>query len=937
VLPGVVVEASSPVLIEHSRTVVTDRDGRFSIVDLRPGTYVVQFTLEGFSPLRREGIEVSSDFNLTLNVELVVGSRDEAITVSVPSPALDVQSTQRTHVLDRELLDALPTARNFSGLAALMPAVRMSNTDVGGNQQMEQIFMRVHGSRLADTTLQVDGMPLNSLMGDGQVQAYFSDAANAEVSYQTGGLGADVSAGGLRINMIPKAGGNRTAGSAFAGLVDRAWQADNVTAELRRRGLTHADTVEHVSDYNVALGGPLRRGRLWYFTTLRRIATNDIVANNTYADGRAGVEDQWIYNALGRLTWQMLRDTKLTAYFDRYPKFKGHEMGALTDPETAARRRDWRRALYYTTQTKVTKVLSSRFLLEGGYSANIEYFTATYQPGIEQDRGSADWYRQTGHEELVGFGTTTPYRYWNGINGPSAGTDPRKHVLSAVLSYVTGTHTLKTGMQWGFGPFVTRGDLNGDLIQLYRNGQADSVRVYNTPREGREYLNADLGVFAQDSWRMRRLTLNAGLRLEYFNAEISEQRAPAGRFVPARRFDRVPCMPCWFDVAPRFGASYDLFGNGQTAVKVTANKYMAGQALGFAQRYNPFSTQSDVRSWDDSNGDDIAQDVEIGPSNDARFGLATLTRRPDPDIAREYDWEYSAGIQHEVMRGLSLGATWFHRDVFNMTKSVNGPFTAADYAVVAVVSPLDGAVIPAYNLAPAKRGLIDRIDLNSRNRSLRAYSYTGFETGVTARIGRGSLFGGWSVDRSTLDHCDELENWGNLSSVIYDAATVNAQQPKSDYHYCNQSALGLPFQHEFKLSGSYLLPWRLQVSAALQSYAGGMLPTRWSIGRTTRYADNCIGPCTPGALVIPDMTATTYVLDLTPPGSEFYGRLNQLDVGIRKIFSVRGVQVSGQVDVFNATNSSYIKSQVTTFGPSLGQVLSTLQPRTMRLAMQMRF
>ncbi len=122
----------------------------------------------------------------------------------------------------------------------------------------------------------------------------------------------------------------------------------------------------------------------------------------------------------------------------------------------------------------------------------------------------------------------TPYRYWNGINQPSSGTDPRKHVLSAVLSYVTGTHSLKTGVQWGFGPFVTRGDLNGDLVQLYRNGRPDGVQVYNTPREAREYLNADLGIFAQDSWRIDRLTLNYGIRLEYFNGEISEQDV-AGR------------------------------------------------------------------------------------------------------------------------------------------------------------------------------------------------------------------------------------------------------------------------------------------------------------------------------------------------------------------------------------------------------------------------
>jgi hypothetical protein len=938
VMPGVSVEASSPVLIEKVRSVVTDGEGRYSIVDLRPGTYTVVFTLTGFNAFRREGIELPANFTMTINAEMRVGALEESVTVTGASPAVDVQSTQRTHVLNRDLLDAVPSARNYSGLAALMPGVRMSNTDVGGNQQMEQIYMRVHGARQTDTTVQVDGMQLNSLMSDGQVQAYYSDAANAEMSYQTSGVGADVSGGGLRINMIPKEGGNRVSGAFFAGGTRESWQGDNVTDELRARGVESGDTVQHVSDYNFSLGGPIRQDKLWYFTTIRRIATNEVVANNFYTDGRQGVEDQWIYNILGRLTYQVNEKTKVTGYFDRYPKFKGHEMGAFTDPDTAARRREYQHALYYTTQAKVTSTLTSRLLLEGGYSSNVEYFTGRYQPGIEKTRNTPDWFTQTGHEELVGYGTVTPYRYWNGINTPANGTDPRKHVLSTSVSYVTGTHSVKTGVQWGFGPYITTGDLNGDLIQLYRNGRPDSVRVYNTPRWAKEYLNADLGIFAQDSWRIQRLTLNYGIRYEYFNGEIQEQDAPAGRFVPARNFERIGCMPCWNDFTPRFGVAYDVFGNARTALKASVNKYMAGQTLGFAQRYNPFSSQSDVRTWNDLNGDDVAQDSEIGPTNNVRFGEAVLTRHPADDIAREYDWEYSAGIQHELFRGVSVTGAWYHRDAYNMTKSVNGPFTMADYSVVNVVSPLDGSIIPAYNLDPAKRGLIDRTDVNSTDGNLRSFMYSGFELGVAARIQKATFSGGWTIDRTTLNHCDELENWGNLSAVIYDpGTTTNASQPKSDYHFCNQSDLGLPFLHEFKLYGSYQLPWQMQINAGFQSYSGAVLPTRWSIGRTTRYAADCPGPCTPGALVIPNMTPTTYVLDLTPPGSNYYGRLNQLDLGVRKMFRIGRYQFSGQADIFNAMNSSYIKSQTTTWGPSLGQVTSTLQPITLRLAAQMRF
>jgi Carboxypeptidase regulatory-like domain len=152
VLPGVTVEAASPVLIEKVRTVVSDSQGVYTIVDLRPGTYTVTFTLPGFNTFKRDGVDLPSNFTATVNAELHVGALEETITVTGASPAVDVKSTQKTTVLSRDLLDSLPTARNYSGLASLMPGVRMSNTDVGGNQQMEQIYMTVHGSRQTDTS-----------------------------------------------------------------------------------------------------------------------------------------------------------------------------------------------------------------------------------------------------------------------------------------------------------------------------------------------------------------------------------------------------------------------------------------------------------------------------------------------------------------------------------------------------------------------------------------------------------------------------------------------------------------------------------------------------------------------------------------------------------------------------------------------------------------
>ncbi len=416
----------------------------------------------------------------------------------------------------------------------------------------------------------------------------------------------------------------------------------------------------------------------------------------------------------------MTQKNKLTAYYDRYPKFKGHEMGANTDPETAAARRDWRHAIYYTGQVKYTSTVTSRLLLEAGYSTNIEYLYIGYQPGVQKARGAPDWYTTIGKTETLNPGTAvnpvTGYTYaaWDGRTTPPNAIDPKKYVASTSASYVTGSHNIKAGFQWGFGSYVNEFDINGDLVQRYRNGVADQVRIYNTPVRSEEFLNGDFGFYVQDSWTRNRLTLNAGLRGERFKGQISDQDVAAGRFVAARHFDKVECMPCWMDWAPRFGASYDLFGNARTALKGTINRYMAGQTLSYAQRYNPLRIQSDDRTWTDTNRDNIAQETEIGPSNNAAFGLPFLSRRPDPDgLDREYDIETSLAIQHELMRGLSVSGSWFRRSRLNELRTDNQLISFADYFPVEVYSPIDGEEITVYNLNQDKRAQLLQIDTNS--------------------------------------------------------------------------------------------------------------------------------------------------------------------------------------------------------------------------------
>src|SRR5688500_9003765 len=121
VLPGVAVEASSAALIERVRVGVTDGGGRYRIEELRPGSYTVTFTLPGFVTIRREEITLTGTAVSTVNVQMRVGGLEETVTVTGELPMVDVQSTVRQQVLDRAVLDALPSGRAAGRLAALMP------------------------------------------------------------------------------------------------------------------------------------------------------------------------------------------------------------------------------------------------------------------------------------------------------------------------------------------------------------------------------------------------------------------------------------------------------------------------------------------------------------------------------------------------------------------------------------------------------------------------------------------------------------------------------------------------------------------------------------------------------------------------------------------------------------------------------------------------
>src|SRR5499427_2740088 len=287
VLPGVTVEAASPVLIEKTKTVVTDTEGNYKVVDLRPGTYILTFTLEGFSTVKREGLELPSNFTMTINTELKVGALQEALTVTGASPVVDVQSNQKTQVLSRDVLDAVPSAKTIQSLGQLVVGVTLSSPDVGGSRAMQQTYFSVHGVGAAGANVTVDGMLTNGVMGDGAVQAYHNEAMIQEAVYQTAGGTAETITGGVNMNLVPKDGGNRFMGALKYAKSPKQWQGDNLTADLRAKGISAVDKIDNFYEFNIEEGGPLLRDRLWFFGAFRRAHYDKPIANTFYVPANA--------------------------------------------------------------------------------------------------------------------------------------------------------------------------------------------------------------------------------------------------------------------------------------------------------------------------------------------------------------------------------------------------------------------------------------------------------------------------------------------------------------------------------------------------------------------------------------------------------------------------------------------------------------------------
>jgi len=927
VLPGVTVEAASPALIEKARSVITDGSGQYKIVELRPGTYSVTFSLTGFSTVRREGIDLTTGFTAAVHAEMKVGSVAETITVSGQSPVVDIQNTKQQVVLTRDVIDSVPTGKSFQNLGVLIPGIvggqvvgSTVTQDVGGQSGQNFMTMAIHGGRQTDQRIELDGMSMSAWTRPDSSAVLFMDGNFQEYNINVAANSAESETGGVRINMIPKEGGNVLRGAFFANVGVPQWQANNLSDELRAQGIKDANAMKALWSVNPSIGGPILKDRLWFFGsyTYQRI---DTYVANSYLNkdpsawlfvpdfSQRAVDDQYARDVTGRITWQATAKNKITLYESYNYACHCHFLigPALAGSPVSSDGSVFLEIPNSVTQGTWTSPITNRLLLEAGGSYVLE--DQRFQPRPESVA-----------PRINDTGFNISYR----ANTSNMGAYTPVYGARGSLSYVTGSHAIKAGFTYVGGYYRNSSRMVGNQAYAALNGNPTSVTYYGTPVVSENNIN-NAGIFAQDQWTMRQLTVNGGLRLDIFRTGYPDQNVPATQFVQVQRSFPAKKAIGWEDLNPRLGAAYDLFGNGKTALKGSVNRYAIGEGITRSSTINPIASNNTMtRSWTD-NGDRLIQgdpfnpatNQELGPSTNLNFGKPVITVAYDEDWAfgrqqRPYNWEFSGSVQQQIVPRVSANLAYFRRIYGNFSVTENRAVSPSDYTGYCVTKPIDPRLPGSgqqlcglFDLNQNKVGQIQTVGAAASNYGTVTEHWNGVDFTMNARLAKVLLQGGISTGKSVGDNCDLVKNHPNVSLATQAGSPLLASAPATSTELCHVET---PFLTQFKMLGSYTLPLDIQVAGTLQTVPG---PT---ITASSTYTSAQIAP----SLGRPLSSGTTATIPLIAPGILYSDRLNQLDLRFSKVFRFNTRRIQAMIDLYNVTNNNTVLTQSSTYGTTAG-------------------
>jgi len=982
VLPGVTVEASSPALIEKTRSVTSNGTGQYAIEDLRPGTYTVTFSLSGFSTVRREGIELGGRFTALVNADLRVGGVAETITVSGQAPVVDVTSTRNQQVISGQTIAEIPSSRQYSAFTHLVPAINVQQNDFSGSNPALYSVFQIHGGRRNEGQVLVDGMN-GGYQGMG-VSGYVPEVGNAQevVFSLSGGLG-EATTGGPQMNIVPKQGGNRFSGSFFMSGTGSSLQGDNLTADVQAKGITATNSLQKLFDVNPSLGGPIKRDKLWFFGTYRYQISRQNVAS-MWVNRNAGDPTKWTYdpdksqqavddgtwkNGSARLTWQVTPRNKINVWSSlQYSCLHCIEGGdgtglgfgaAVSSPEASSTNENHPSML---TQVSWSSPVTNRLLLETNAQLGPYFWW-----GSRQKNAFDTTLIQV--QENGGASPGINYRAanWSGHTGTT-------NILQGAASYITGSHSSKFGFRYhhNMSTFPKNYYNDSQLKYIFQDGIPNQVTFYADQASEQEQQQTMFAFYAQDRWTMGRLSLQGGLRFEHLSDYFPEQRMGPNVFLPTAVVFPAEDGPLnQKDLMPRFGASYDVFGNGKTAAKFFMGRYVTTfNTVDEWANYSPAGlghfVSSDTRAWNDANGDKRVDCNLLNPAPNGEcvapgnpfFGKQIDPLTVDPDFVngwntREYSWDFSVGLTQEVAPRVSVEVAYIRRSWGNLPATINRAWTPADFDPFVFNVPRDpklpgggGYALTFYDVKPAKFQQIDNFLTFADNVGGAFNKFNGVDFTVNARLRDVTIQGGTSSGNVVEDSCGVVTKhpevyifgpWGGTDGFLDTFLGGIGQWPQSSCHresgwQTNVKALAtynVP-KVDVLISGTFRsLPYPGNEFPSVQSQSIGGQAVALFLGIPGVDSTNLGRPLSSGIPV--------EFLNIVEPGAKYGDRLHAIDLRFGKNLRYGNTRTLVSLDVFNLLNSNTTERYQLTYGTTYFNPLSIMSARFFKISAQLDF
>ena len=992
VLPGVTVEAASPVLIERTRAVTTDATGQYRIVDLRPGTYDVTFTLTGFRTVRRTGIQLTGTFVATVSADLNIGGLNETVTITVDSPTVDVQSARVQETLSDDVIAAIPSSRNAAGLQSLIPGLNVSQAGVavGGGDAggvtggMGGLAGTIHGGNTYGSRTKTDGLNTDftgQAIAGGQL---LNTAGASEVVINTsGGLG-EAEGAGVNLNVVPKDGGNVFRGSTFGNFAKGKMQDSNFTQSLKDQGLRTPGKLLNLYDVDAQGGGRIVKDKLWFYLTVRQVVSKNTVPG-MWVNKNANDPNSWAVdfdlsqpaftdtldrNEVVRLTWQASQRHKFTVYWQEQHNYIGKDGGG-TPTQTPEGTGLTSFKPSRVQQGTWTFVFNNKMLAEAG----IGTFLGVYDqsggggPRIGGIGGvnnplMIQQLEQTGN--IPSCSCSIPgliSRHPGLANGGFSRSDIGTHEWRASLSYVSGAHNMKFGYQGGFSTPTKNYFYDSTIIQVQTNNGVPNRITENLAypgwlRTGRHVI--PINFYAQDQWTRKRLTVQGGLRWDHgiTNYTSDPIGGPDYLLMPTQvSFPTGSTQGIdWNDITPRVGVAYDLFGNGKTALKFSAGKYMEGLSSLFGLDMNPIfriPTQT-TRPWlnptnfnfTNSPGCDLknpAAQPDCGAMVNQSFGTQTFTTDYDPNMVtgwgnRPSVWSLGTSVQQELLPGVAATVGFYRNSWGNLSVVDNTLTAASDYTPFSIVAPLDprlpgggGQVISGlYDLNPNKVGQVLNLHQLASNFAEQTNNWQGVDFSVNARLKHGlTVQGGTSTGRRLTDSCAvrNLVPERTSSTAIVPAGGLLSSLTNPWCHVeepYRTSATGL---------ATYMVPKiDVQTSLTWQSNPGPEIAANYVASNAVIAA----GPQPLGRILSGGANVT---VNLIEPGTLYGPRRNNFDLRLSRIQKIGTKRLTLSVDGYNLANSDTVLSYNNGFVPGGTWLTPTriASARYMKLGAQFEF